>query len=581
MLQELSISNLALIDKARIQFGQGLNILTGETGAGKTVVVGAVNLLLGGRADASLIRSGSAKAEVQGMFSIPAGLKDADEKLSDILEDDDQLIIRRVVSADGKNKCYVNDHMVTVTTLSEIGRRLVDLHGQHEHQSLFKISSHVDFLDKYGGKKLLDLRLEFREKSTTLQRLKEELARLRGAEREMLGKKDLLQFQVNEIERAALVPGEDDELMRERDILRNAEKLYSAVAKAANALSEGDEAVSGTEMVARAVEELRTVASIDPQLDGLAERLNGILIELEDCSASIRDYGLTLDFPPGRLQEIEDRLALISLLKRKYGSTIEEVLEFMDKASEELLLCDTSGERMEKLELDIAETEKELAKVVLQQSEARSRAGKKFAKEVMTELADLNMPNAQFDVSFIREQDSNGLLVEDKRTKLYPNGIDKIEFMVSANKGEPAKPLTKIASGGEISRVMLALKIILADVDEVPTLIFDEIDVGIGGTTAMAVGQKMSILGKRHQVFSVTHLPQIASFADKHFSVVKLEVGERTNTEIVELLSNDRVSEMARLLSGNIHSDVSLKHAEELITEAQRSKHGLVDGRAN
>ncbi|MHB8840330.1 MAG: DNA repair protein RecN [Candidatus Aquicultor sp.] len=581
MLQELSINNLALIDKARIQFGQGLNILTGETGAGKTVVVGAVNLLLGGRADASLIRSGSAKAEVQGMFVIPHGLKASDEKLSDILEDDDQLIIRRVISTDGKNKCYINDHMVTVATLSEIGRRLVDLHGQHEHQSLFKTSSHVDFLDKYGGKKLLELRSAFREKSEALRRLKDELGQLRGAEREMLGKKDLLQFQVGEIERAALAPGEDDELMRERDILRNAEKLYCSVAKAANALSESDETAPGTELVARAVDELRVVASIDPELDGLIERLNGILIELEDCSQSIRDYGSTLDFPPGRLQEIEDRLAVLSLLKRKYGATIEDILAYMDTASEELLLCDTSGERMEKLEVAIKETEKELAGIAVQQSEARASTGKNFVKEVMRELADLNMPNARFEVLFSREQDSDGLLVEDKRTKLYANGIDKIEFMVSANKGEPAKPLTKIASGGEISRVMLALKIILADADEVPTLIFDEIDVGIGGTTAMAVGQKMSILGLRHQVFSVTHLPQIASFADKHFSVVKLEVGERTNTEIVELLSGDRVSEMARLLSGNVSSDVSLKHAEELITEAQKNKHGLIDGRVN
>lgn len=580
MLQELSINNLALIDKARIQFGQGLNILTGETGAGKTVVVGAVNLLLGGRADASLIRSGSTKAEVQGLFTIPSALKSSDEKLGDILEDDDQLIIRRVISTDGKNKCYINDHMVTVATLSEIGRRLVDLHGQHEHQSLFKTSSHVDFLDKYGGKTLSELRTAFREKSETLRGLKDELAQLRGAEREMLGKKDLLQFQVGEIERAALVPGEDDELMRERDILRNAEKLYSAVAKAANALSESDEAAPGTELVARAVDELRTVGNIDPELDGLIERLNGILIELEDCSQSIRDYGSTLDFPPNRLQEIEDRLALISLLKRKYGATVEEILAYMDSASKELLLCDTSGERMEKLEVAIKEAEKELAGIAAHQSETRVGAAKVFAKEVMRELADLNMPNARFEVSFSREQDNDGLLVEDKRTKLYPNGIDKIEFMVSANKGEPPKPLTKIASGGEISRVMLALKIILADADEVPTLIFDEIDTGIGGTTAMAVGQKMSILGERHQVFSVTHLPQIAGFADKHFSVVKLEVGERTNTEIVELLSDTRVSEMARLLSGN-SSDVSLKHAEEMISQAQRDKHGLVDGRAN
>jgi len=581
MLQELYINNLALIDKARVQFGRGLNILTGETGAGKTVVVGAVNLLLGGRADASLVRRDSKKAEVQGLFSIPAGLREENETVSDLIEDEEQLIIRRVISIDGKNKCYVNDRMVTVGTLAELGRRLLDLHGQHEHQSLFKTPSHVDFLDKYGGKELLDLRDKYHSLSGTLRSMQEELKRLKGAERELLGKRDLLQFQIREIDKTALLTGEDEELIKEREILRNAERLYSGIASATNALTENGEMPSAAELIARAVGELQSLSGIDPDLDEMAERFNSLLIETEDCVSNLRDYAESLDFPPGRLQEVEDRLALISLLKKKYGSTIDEILLYRDEAANELEACDTSGERIETLEAEIIKAEKELVRISLEQSEKRKMVAQKFVEEVMGELSDLNMPNARFDVSFTRELDDKGLHVNGERVKLFPGGLDKIEFMVSANKGETVKPLVKIASGGEISRVMLALKIVLSDADEVPTLIFDEVDVGIGGKTAKAVAKKLSALGSKHQVLAVTHLPQIASFADRHFSILKKELDDRTVTEIEELIDRSRVNEMARLLSGNIESDLSLKHAEELILEAQRSKHESANGRLN
>ena len=580
MLLELFIKNLALIDEARVQFGRGLNILTGETGAGKTVVVGAVNLLLGGRADASLIRRGCNRAEVQGLFTIPAGLRNnqAEERINDLIEGEDQVIIRRVLSIDGKNKCYINDRMVTVGLLSEIGRYLVDLHSQHEHQSLFKTSTHVDFLDKYGGTELLGLRAEFSKKSNRLKRLREEFAALKGAERELLSKKDLLRFQINEIDEAGLVPGEDGELGKERVVLNNAEKLYAAVARAANALADDGVAQTATLLVAQAVSGLNAVSNIDAELDQLCGRLRSILIDLEDCTANLRNYAENLDFPPGRLQEIEDRLALISLLKRKYGSTIEDILSFRKTAADELLLCDTSGDRLEKLQSEIIKSEEELAELGLRQSAARKEAALALAGEVKKELADLNMPNAKFEVSFMREQDDGGLSVAEERVKIFPYGIDKIEFLVSANKGEPAMPLVKIASGGELSRIMLALKIVLADADEVPSLIFDEVDAGVGGKTAFEIGKKMSLLAGKHQVLSVTHLPQIASFADQHINILKREIEERTVTEIEELLGKDRISELARMLSGNIDSDVSLKHAEELIIEAQKSKHGLING---
>ena len=580
MLHELFIRDLALINKARVRFGGGLNVLTGETGAGKTVVVGAVNLLLGGRADNSMIRRGCDRAEVQGLFSVPPAMK-PDLEQDNFLADDAELIIRRVISADGKNKCYINDSIVTVKTLAEIGRRLLDLHGQHEHQSLFKPATHIDFLDKYGGVELLRLRDIFREDLKRLRERQRELAAIQSAERELLAKKDLLQFQISEIDQAAPVVDEDEALMREREILRNAQKLYEVAASSVNAISDSGDFTPAVDLIARAAEDLRTVVNIDAALDEIAERLNSLTIELEDCAASLKDYASSLDFPPGRLREVEDRLSLLALFKKKYGSSIEEVLEYRDSAVRELLLCDTSGERMARLEGEIVELERRLADVAMNLSQMRKEAAERFAVEVGQELADLNMVNADFKVLLISEEDIDGLSFENGRFKVYAHGIDRVEFLISANKGEPPRPLAKIASGGEVSRIMLALKIVLADADETPTLIFDEIDVGIGGKTAMAVGKKLSLLSRQHQVMAVTHLSQIASFADSHFSIEKKELDDKSITEIEELFDEGRIREIARLLSGKVDSDLSLKHAEELLFEAEGKKASEARGRTN
>ncbi|MBS3908277.1 MAG: DNA repair protein RecN [Actinobacteria bacterium] len=580
MLHELFIRDLALITKARVEFGGGLNVLTGETGAGKTVVVGAVNLLLGGRADNSMIRRGCDRAEVQGLFSVPPAMK-PDFARDNLLADDGELIIRRVISADGKNKCYINDSIVTVKTLAEVGRRLIDLHGQHEHQSLFRPSTHIDFLDKYGGVELLRLRDIFRDDLKRLRERRSELAAIQNAERELPAKKDLLQFQSNEIERAAPVIGEDEELMREREILRNARKLCEFAANSVNSISDSGDFTPAVDLVARAAEDLRTIANIDAALDEIAERLNSLTIELEDCAASLKDYVTSLDFPPGRLQEVEDRLSLLALLKKKYGASIEEILKYRDSAVRELSLCDTSGERIAWLEGEVAEFERRLAGTAMKLSLMRKEAVDKFSFEVAQELADLNMVNADFKVLLISEDDIDGLPVENGCFKVNAHGIDRVEFLVSANKGEPPRPLAKIASGGEVSRIMLALKIVLADADETPTLIFDEIDVGIGGKTAMAVGKKMSLLSREHQVMAVTHLSQIASFADSHFSIEKRERDEKSITEIDELFDEDRIREIARLLSGKVDSELSLKHAEELLFEAEGKKASEVRGRTN
>jgi DNA repair protein RecN (Recombination protein N) len=453
------------------------------------------------------------------------------------------------------------------------------LHGQHEHQSLFKTSTHVDFLDSFGDPELIDLREKFTSLSLQYKKLKEKRDRLKNAEREFLGRKDLLAFQVGEIEEANLTIGEDEELLKERDVLRNAEKIFGAISGASTALGGTDpsgmtteSSASATEAIADAAANLDQVEDFDPKLKALNSRLNEILIELEDCSAEIRDYVDEFQVEPGRLEEVEGRLALISLLKRKYGQTIDEIIAYSKKAKEELDMCDTSSEAMEKLDKDIAKTAAQLGQTAEKQSLARRNVAEEFAGSVCKELSELNMPNAKFNVLFTREQQTGGLIVGGEAVKLQSTGIDKVEFMVSANKGEALKPLTKVASGGEISRIMLAIKIILADTDKTPTMIFDEIDTGIGGKTAADVGRKMALLARRHQVLSVTHLPQIASFADKHITVSKRDEGERTVTEVLKLDYSEKIKEMARLLSGNIESDMSLKHAEELLMEARETK---------
>jgi DNA repair protein RecN (Recombination protein N) len=514
------------------------------------------------------------------LFSAPSSLRDIGES-SDLFEEGGELIIRRIVSVDGKNKCYINDHMVTVKTLAEVGRHLLDLHGQHEHQSLFMASTHVHYLDKYSGDDLLRLRGLFQESAKGLRDRRQELASLKGAERELLAKRDLLQFQINEIEEACPEPAEDEGLTREREVLRNAERLFSVVVKAVHSISEGADFAPATDLIAGACDELRSVSQIDAGLDDVAGRVNSILIELEDCAAALKGYAAGLDFPPGRLQEVEDRLSLLALLKKKYGATIAEILEYHESAAHELMLCDTSGERIAKLESEIAEAQGTLAGLARELSAERRAAAKVFAAEVTKELEDLNMVNAEFKVLLTREQDGDGLPIDGERFKVFSHGVDRIEFMISANKGEPVKPLAKIASGGEVSRIMLALKIILADADAIPTLIFDEIDVGIGGKTAMAVGEKMSVLSRKHQVVAVTHLPQIASFADSHFSIEKKELGGKSITEVEELLEANRIREMARLLSGKVDSDLSLKHAEELLDRAANTKIREAHGRAN
>ncbi|HAW60486.1 MAG TPA: DNA repair protein RecN [Actinobacteria bacterium] len=573
MLRELHINNFALIDESYLEFGEGLTVLTGETGAGKTVIIEAMNLLIGERADTTLIRTGSAQAHVEGLFSLEPSFVtpkfDWEESFSDARG---EFVISRIISNEGKSKCYIGGRLVALSSLQSLGNNLVDLHGQHEHQSLLKPTLHLDCLDMYGGEELLKLRGEFAGGYRKLSDLREELERLRLNEAERLKRIDLLRFQIDEIERANLQRGEEESLSRERAILRNAERLYSASHRAYQAIS-GDETPQGAlDCVRQAVQEMKTVAGIDESLDEICRTLESLSYEMEDCARSLNAYQEGVDFRPGRLDEIESRLALVDLLKKKYGKSIEEIVEYKDKAEVELDELAGSGNRAQALEGEVAELGKELGLLARKISDARKRTALRFEKEVQLQLQELNMTRAKFKVAIEQESHPDGLPVGEKRLRASRQGVDRVEFLISPNPGEPLKPLVKIASGGEISRIMLALKIILAGIDNIPILIFDEIDVGIGGKTASAIGQKLALLARNHQVICVTHLPQIASFADRHFYVYKKEVDGRTSIRVEPLDSEGRTNELARMLSGMAVSEVSRKHAKEMIKSAEKVK---------
>lgn len=582
MLQELRIKNFALIDQATIEFDPGCNILTGETGAGKTVIVEAMNLVLGERADTTLIRSGEKEASVDGVFLL-ADVESTllSEILGESLDRGSELILSRVVTIGGKSRCYINGRLVNLGLLADIGKLLVDIHGQHEHQLLLNVAEHLSYLDRYAGQTTLEARTSYQsaykkwiEISALIDSLKQD-----AAEKER--QTELLRFQIEEIDRASLRPDEEAILLSEREILRQSEKLFAAADAAYQSFSGLDEEGGGAlDRLRAGLSELEKVAGVDDRLDQMGQALNDILYQAEDTAKLLREYREGIEFNPQRLEEIESRLSQIDLLKKKYGQSIEAVLSFRSQAKQQLESLDSSPEKIEQLEREKATVEVELAAAARSLSEARMNAAEKFETEVLSQLAELSMPKAQFKVEIRQEETKDGLMVNGKLVKLFPDGIDQAEFMISPNVGEPLKPLSKIASGGEISRIMLALKIIFGEADTIPTLIFDEVDVGIGGQTAAAVGQKLAQLSQSHQVICITHLPQIASYAASHFMVTKIEQDARTLTRVEKLDREGRVKEIARMISGTEVSEASLKHARELLDSSLKagSTTGSSDG---
>jgi DNA repair protein RecN (Recombination protein N) len=552
MLCELIIRNFAIIDRLEVSFGPGFNVLTGETGAGKSIIIDAVGLLLGDRARPEVVRTGSDEATVEGLFDLSAspGVRKTLEVSG--FEAGDELMIKRVVSRAGKNRIFLNGSMARLNQLQEVAAQLINIYGQHEHQRLQKTDTHLSFLDHFAG---LGKTLQaYRENYQQVKELQEQLAELDQGERDRQQRLDFLRFQQREITTVELQPGEDEELERERRLLQHGEKLTLATVGGYETLYDQEGAVC--EKLSQVAGHLEALAAVDPKLGQLAEIVRSSLFALEDVAAQLRDFSSQLSFEPGRQDEVEGRLARIGALKRKYAPTVEEILAGLARIEAELDNLDNADARRSELLTQVEKEQARLLRAGQELSGMRHKAAEKLSRGVMAELAELALPKARFDVHFFPLEQAGR------------NGIERVEFYLAPNPGEDLKPLAWIASGGELSRIMLALKRVAPDADGVSTLIFDEVDAGIGGAAASAVGEKLKKVAQGLQVLCITHLPQVAACGDAHYRVEKMVDGGRTFTALVALKGENRVMEMARMLGGAQVTERTLEHARELIGAA-------------
>ena len=568
MLSELTITNFAIIDRIQLTLVPGLSVLTGETGAGKSIIIDAVSTLLGGRADAELIRAGTEGARVEGIFVLPPTLR---EELTPLLQEqglqDDsggELILAREINLSGRNVCRVNGRAVPLSVLAQLGERLVDIHGQSEHLSLLRVKEHLNFLDRYAG--LQEQRAAVAEGVRALRRVREELASLHRDERELARRADLLQYQVHEIEDAQLLPDEEDELLNERKLLLNAERLSELSHSAYQTLAGGEEQHTIADLLDSVLRDLTELERLDAQVAAQRQVVEETTYQLEDLARMLRSYRDGVEFNTVRLQAVEERLDLIHGLKRKYGGCIPEILRFAQEAARELHAITHNEERMAELEQEQARLVADVGAQAAALSAERRAAAERLSTGIERELDELSMKQAHFVVDIQWKEAEEGLLVEGKNYAFDLTGIDRVEFLISPNVGEPPNPLAKIASGGETSRLMLALKAVLSAADQVPTLIFDEIDQGIGGRAGGVVGLKLWGLTSEHQVLCVTHLPQLACYGDTHFQVDKAESEGRTVTRVRMLEGQERIEELAAMLGGPA-GKTQLRSAEEMFQE--------------
>jgi DNA repair protein RecN (Recombination protein N) len=595
MLHELRIRNFAIIDELHLVFGSGLNILTGETGAGKSIIIDAIGLLLGDRAATEWVRAGAEMASIEATFALPQQAEsDAAADLRQLLAgeglDDpdapDWLLLGREVRLSGRNVCRVNGRAVSLQILADVASALIDIHGQGEHLNLLRPKTHVHLLDRYAN--LLPQRKQVANEVATLRAVRAELQRLRQDARTIAQRIDLLSFQVDEISSARLTPGEEGELESERRRLANAEALLKLAQAAEAILSRGDGDIPGAlDQVSEAVGRMEKLARIDPDMQATADEGQALLEQLTDLARTLEDYAENLEFNPERLQEVEERLELIAMLKRKYGDTIEQINAFGQRAQREL-------DELGNWEVKTADLEKredallrQIGRLSAELSSKRKQAGERLSRAVEGELADLKMSRARFGVAVEQVERADGAILPDgRRVAFESTGIDHVEFLISANPGEPLKPMAKVASGGETARLMLALKGVLTHADATPTLIFDEIDQGIGGRVGSIVGQKLWMLtgehsapengAVKHQVLCITHLPQLAAFGDQHFTVGKhvqiVDAVERTSTVVRTLEGDSRVQELTAMLG--THSAAGRRSVEEMLEEVAAVKQG-------
>lgn len=569
MLVELHIKNFAIIDQLMISFGRGLTVLSGETGAGKSIIIGALNLLLGGRASVDLIRTAEEEALVEAIFDISHS-----PPLSQMLEElgmgiDNHLLIRRTISRSGKGKAFIGNHLATVNMLGSLGEELINISGQHEHQLLLRPDKHIEIVDEFGG--LLPLRNTYTNLFHQLISLTREINTLIQAKEKREERIELLQFQIREIKDANLKPGEEEKLKEERRILNSSERLFNSIKKAYETIYADRGAA--LEQLKSTLRELKELCQIDVRLSPLFSNLESSVFQVEDLALSLRDYYQKIEFDPKRLEEIEVRLSEITALKKKYGDTIEKILAYRERAERELKEMIESTEKIEELKAAQERLNCETLSLARQLSQERIKVATILKEKMEKELSSLGMKKTLFEVkagSVAGKREGRENIIIDNHT-LDEKGMDDLEFLISPNPGEELRPLSRIASGGELSRIILAIKRIIAQEEEVSTLIFDEVDAGIGGATAEVVGKKLKEISRKHQVLCITHLPQIACFADYHYSITKEMKRGRTFTLLKKLNEEERVEELSRMLGGREITTKTRAHAQEMLNSAARS----------
>ncbi len=554
MLELLHIENIAIIEEADIGFAAGFNALTGETGAGKSIVIDALSAVLGQRTSRELIRTGADKAFVSAAFS---GVTDSVCEAAGVTAEDGTVLLQREIQTDGKNVCRVNGRPVTVGQLKALGSRLLNIHGQHDGQSLLDEEQHLVYLDSFG--RVENLAEAYAEQYKHFTDIRRQMQSLQMDEAEKERRVDTLRYQIDELHRAKLRPNEETELTERRTLLRNAEKFMTAVDGADYALSGGDEGGGALNGLRQARDAVAAVRHLDDGFAQLYERLGEAYSEVYDLAATVEDKRSELDVSPGELDRVEGRMDLLYRLKKKYGATVEDMLDYQHKCEAELEQIEYAGDTLARLEKELSHAEAKAKKAALALSDGRKEAAQRLTEQILDELRQLDMGKIRFAVDFAEKP-------------LDSDGMDTVRFLMSANVGEELRPIHKIASGGELARIMLAMKNVLAEQDSVGSLVFDEVDTGVSGRAAQKVAEKMARISRRKQVLCVTHLPQLAAMADTHFSVEKGERGGRTYTEVTQLSREARRQELARLTGGSHVSQTMLDGAEELLREAETFK---------
>lgn len=574
MLTELSIKDFAIIEELTITFNKGLTVLTGETGAGKSIIIDAIELLSGGRGSVEFVRHGAKKASLEGLFSIDDvnhPVYSIGEAFGIDIDSDGMVVLSRTISSNGKSICRVNGHLVTLAILKEFGKALIDIHTQHETQSLMDVDRHIELLDLYNQSQMQDARKEYVALYRKLVAVQKRFKQLNENEQEMAQRLDLLNFQLNELQQANLIPGEDEQLREEREKLLNYEKIFTGVRDAYESLSGEQRAIDWLSM---ALSGLETVSEYDNSFQEKKESFTNYFYLIEEMSIDLRNYLDEMEYDSERLNELESRLNELNRLQKKYGSTVDDMLEYASEIEDEIEELKDKDSSIEKLEQELHEIGKDVLIEAAHLHDLRKKSAEHLKQSIHKELKDLYLEKATFDIDIsIKSGKTGNVELDGKPVQLSENGYDYVQFLISTNPGEPVKELSKVASGGELSRIMLALKKIFAKHQGVTSVIFDEVDTGVSGRVAQAIAEKMHNVSIGSQVLCITHLPQVAAMADTHILIKKQAKANRTITSLESLTTENRVIEIGRMITGTELTATSKEHARELIAQAKKTKH--------